>query len=195
MASTSSVLPAPVSPVSAVIPGGTTRRRSSTPPRPRPANSVSIAPALAIGEAELGLDDVEEVAALEADEARRVRRRRADDGVAAVHRPQLAPVDGQHRRSVVDELDADALRVVEDEAAVEEHVGRYWGEDERSLSRRHDRAAHGECVCRRTRWRGNDQPVCRVAREEGVVDGYGCVHRVAGAGLLDAGLVQRKELT
>src|SRR5438270_6297441 len=119
MASTRSVLPAPVSPVSAVIPGPSTRRRSSMTPRSRTASSVSTG-GLPIGEAELGLDDSEEVAGLERHEASAVRGRGAGDGVAPLHGAELAAVDGDDGGAVVDVLDADTLGLVEHEGSVEE---------------------------------------------------------------------------
>src|SRR5438270_5117680 len=137
MASTTRVFPAPVSPVSAVIPGPSTRRRSSMTPRSRTASSVSIG-VLPVRETELGLHDFEEVAPLEGDEAGGVGGRCAGDCVAPPHRPQLAAVYGQDRRPVVDELDANGLRLVEHEAPVEEHVGGHGRDDQGPLARRDD---------------------------------------------------------
>ena len=97
-ASTSSVLPAPVSPVSAVIPGPRSRVTDSMTPRSRTRSSTSIGDgASAVGQVEPGPQDGVEVAGPEGDEAGRRRRRPAHHGVArfAARRDAL-PVDHEH---------------------------------------------------------------------------------------------------
>ena len=105
MASTTSVLPAPVSPVTAVIPGRSTRVSSSMTPRSRTASSSSISDlASPVAQAELGLEDAVEVAGSERHQPGPVRRGRALDGVArararrpCARRPPGRPAGGRSR--------------------------------------------------------------------------------------------------
>src|SRR3954469_19799576 len=68
MASTTSVLPAPVSPVSAVMPASRTRVRSAITPRSRTRSSVSMAAPSSFRQTELSHHDVMELPRGERDE-------------------------------------------------------------------------------------------------------------------------------
>src|SRR5215510_4958087 len=108
------VLPAPVSPVTAVIPPPITRRSSAMTPRSRTANSTSTAvspgraapPTLPIAQPELGLQDPQEIAGPEGHEAGAQLGRRAQDRVAPGERAEVVAVDRQGRRAVAGDLDA-----------------------------------------------------------------------------------------
>src|SRR5262245_58063191 len=120
IASTRSVLPAPVSPVSAVIPGPRTSTSSSITPRLRTASSVSTGQtaASAVVQAELRLEDAVEVALAERDEARTPIGGRALDDVTLVELADAGAVDRQRRRTMADHFEAQRLARVEDQRPV-----------------------------------------------------------------------------
>src|SRR4249920_545609 len=110
IASTSIVLPAPVSPVNAVKPGCSTRSSASITPIDSMCNSWSIS---AIRQPELGFQDLVEATLAEANETGDRLRGTHDDRIAIGEACRRLPVDRQRRNPVAADLDLDLFVGVE----------------------------------------------------------------------------------
>ena len=189
IASTSIVLPAPVSPVTAVSPVPSTSSMRSMTPRFSMCSSVSISgrPGRTWPSGSGGTDAPPKRTklAVAADGAQRTTSPSSSAAHrAAVHRAMT------RRRSPM-HLDLDHLGGVEHERAVEQHVRRRPGVSSRARwRRRHDRAACRQRVRGRARRRRDDQPVGGVVRERFAVDARQQTNGVSGLGLLDDCLVE-----
>src|SRR5580693_8345178 len=123
-ASTTSVLPAPVSPVSTVMPGPKTSVRSSITPRSRTCRSVSTGQPLVgrslVGRSPVGrslvsfgqepeAQNAPERLGLVAHDAHRALGHGARDGGARLQPPDLLPVNDENAGPVGHDLDGDLL--------------------------------------------------------------------------------------
>src|SRR6202044_2035083 len=118
-ASTTSVLPAPVSPVSTVMPGANSSVRSSITPRSRTCRSVSTADSLVPLGQESEAQDAAEGLRLVAHHTHRTLGHGAGDGGAGLQPPDLQPVDDEDAGPVGHDLDGDLLVLGQHEAAVQ----------------------------------------------------------------------------
>src|SRR6266540_2979867 len=124
-----------------------------------------------IGEPKLRPDQAVEVGRGDPDEQRGEVATDDLDQRARLELADGAAVDAlDHRRALGQHLEPDHLVGVQHQRAVEDHVRRDRGQQQRVHPRRDDRAARREAVGGGARRGRDDQPVGRVAREQPLAD-------------------------
>ena len=194
-ASTSRVLPAPVSPVSAVMPGRNGDGHVVDDPEVADpeldqggAQRSSVLP---VGQMELGPQDGVEVPGAEGDQQGRSVALAALDG-ATPDRGVVTVTPSTTSTAGRGSSTSSRIRSVGSRTSgpVEDHVRRDRGDHDGPQEGGEHRAAGRQVVGRRPGRGGHQQTVGRVGHEGSAVDGGGDPHGVAGDGLLDRGLVE-----
>ena len=193
-ASTTSVLPAPVSPVSTVIPGRTSSDRSSMTPRSRTRSSVSIVAAASAYCSRSASRRNRSSAPKPWGSLRTTRTGRAATRQVTVEPGSRRPISWPSMTSAAARSGAishrDPLGVGQDQAAVEREVRRHRRDHHGPQRRREDRPAGREVVRRRPGRRGDEHAVGRVGEDVLAVDGGGEADGVAEVDLLEHDLVE-----